>query len=198
LQAGVTTDGVYTIDPDGVGGNDAFSAYCDMTTAGGGWTLVRRIHADATQWHPVNDNLSGDSSYGTVPATPSPNSADPGWSLSFGATAFSSAPWTEYLFALGDQSRWVVVTKQNLDAGWVAGSCGQSTTIEQSDAQASPFSLLYCKRTGNAEDPWISSNCDHLSCADSADEAMLYGENGYPTLWLAAVAAHQGSNVFVR
>ncbi len=44
------TDGVYRIDADGAGAGAPFSVYCDMTTAGGGFTALPLRFADAAFW----------------------------------------------------------------------------------------------------------------------------------------------------
>jgi len=56
------TDGVYTIDPDSSGSVAPFDIYCDMTTDGGGWTLLIQTADDG------NLTFGGHSTYLTTDA----------------------------------------------------------------------------------------------------------------------------------
>ncbi len=87
--------GVYAIDPDGDGGAAAFNVYCDMSSDGGGWTLILMAGTSPS------GALGFDSPAWTDTSTLNPAVTDPAMNVSMKSAAFNTLGFTTMRLCLG-------------------------------------------------------------------------------------------------
>ena len=182
-----STTGLYWIDFDGAGAGAAQLIYADMTTAGGGWMLVR--HSAATGgWINVNDSLRGTASLNTALATDPLAAAS--WTIPFSSTGAD-----KYLFMTGDQTTWGVLAGADVLRNTAEPYTPNATVLApQGTAVAAGGLTNVLNRTTNVEDPWIGFEGTHQQNIPK----MMYGEANFGGAHVTFKNAHQGANVFVR
>ena len=83
---------------------------CDGST---GWKLVRHLPSASPHWHPINDNLDGTTTYGDH------TKDEQAWSIDFNAAV---PEWDEFMFASGDCTKWLTVSKEQAVGQFYADS----------------------------------------------------------------------------
>ena len=149
---------------------------------GGGWNLVRRVK-EGDLWHQATDNLALTDTYGTFVENPV-------------VDASFSRPWngafvTDFLFATGDETKWLVASRNAVLGEYYDNS---DRDVEMSSLSTSRSSVKWIYKEDEAHGPWISltDNADAISSGN-----MLYAENGASGASTTLVG-HKGANVFVK
>lgn len=158
--------------------------YPKIDIDGGEWTLVRHVPT-GNKWHPAKDQLRGTEAYGNQEGGPLSPWA---WSINFANTQFN-----EFLFATGDEQKWLIASKAAVTGGYYAN---QKRDILKSSTRSSPYKARWYRRRGAQEDPWVSL-VDHGDA--TKNQGLLYGENNFAGMSHNEVLrAHKGANVFIR
>ena len=162
--------------------------YAEQASGVKGWRMVRYLPPTSTTWHPINDNLAGNTTYGTA------FNYTNAFSVYFG-------DFDEFLFSTGGIKHWLHVSKEQ-----AIGTTYDNLSRKIIKSSVMPFSYYanwYNRGSGSPEDPWIGLRSHGTQTRNSpytGGDMILYAENSYASShWsLPTIGLDNGMCVFVR
>ena len=170
-----TTNGVYYIDPDGLGqGEPAFLNYCEMETDGGGWTaFFAGYNGNANVFASFEDDVvqCTSESSGCLRRIPSSITTARWFAASCGEKMikFQINAETLALFNSGQQSYWELLSNVSAIKGTVAEMPDRIWTGDQGGAQGQSWVLTRSTSGGADRNETFSSSYGLASVWDYCD-----------------------------
>lgn len=152
------SSGIFTIDPDGDGGEEPFAAHCEMTIDGGGWTLV--LNLDTSDGHVMwwgNPKWTDGTSHGAAQTALTADHVSVGWKNYVGAKEILLMVHTE-----GSTIGWKAFNKMTTEPMLTHVSAGDNV-------------LLGAEKGSNIAGVWAGERLVRLSTALYANRCVTTG-----------------------
>ena len=161
-------------------GNFEATFQASTDPVGCGFQLVRRVRG-YDRWHTATDKLAGTSVYGVFTEDVESDS-------SF-SRKYDHLDFDQFMFAFGDFSKWVILTKEQI-GGPAFGGYMYVGEYRDVVASSSGKNVAQQMQRNQPSDPWIS--VDRHTGTD-----IVYGEGGDGHHQVTK-QQHKGANVFIR